>query len=79
MILLKVLPHLEVKKSMDNYADNLKKIKELADGVKVLDLLDPSSHIVNILTEIIDRCKQIPELEMIDNNFINMENFEAEA
>tara|TARA_R110000787_G_scaffold142995_1_gene256672 strand:+ start:2043 stop:2237 length:195 start_codon:yes stop_codon:yes gene_type:complete len=64
---------------MDNYADNLKKIKELADGVKVLDLLDPSSHIVNILTEIIDRCKQIPELEMIDNNFINMENFEAEA
>tara|TARA_R110000751_G_scaffold29079_3_gene75254 strand:- start:258 stop:452 length:195 start_codon:yes stop_codon:yes gene_type:complete len=64
---------------MDNYADNLRKIRELADGVKVLDLLDPSSHIVNILTEIIDRCKQIPELEMIDNNFINMENFEAEA
>lgn len=64
---------------MDNYADNLKKIKELADGVKVLDLLDPSSHIVNIMTEIIERCKQIPELEMIDNNFINMDNFEAEA
>tara|TARA_B110000263_G_C15129658_1_gene428220 strand:+ start:199 stop:393 length:195 start_codon:yes stop_codon:yes gene_type:complete len=64
---------------MDNYADNLKKIRELADGVKVLDLLDPSSHIVNIMTEIIERCKQIPELEMIDNNFINMENFEAEA
>jgi len=64
---------------MDNYADNLKKIRELADGVKVLDLLDPSSHIVNIMTEIIERCKQIPELEMIDNNFINMDNFEAEA
>jgi hypothetical protein len=64
---------------MDNYADNLKKIRELADEVKVLDLLDPSSHVVNIMTEIIERCRQIPELEMIDNNFINMDNFEAEA
>jgi len=64
---------------MDNYADNLKNIRELADEVKVLDLLDPSSHVVNIMTEIIERCRQIPELEMIDNNFINMDNFEAEA
>jgi|TARA_R110000824_G_scaffold78663_2_gene198426 hypothetical protein len=64
---------------MDNYVENLKKIKELADGVKVLDLLDPSSHTVSIVTEIIERCKHIPALEMIDNNFINMDNFEAEA
>ena len=64
---------------MDNYVDNLKKIRELADEIKILDLLNPSSNVVNLLTEIIDRCKQIPELEMIDNNFINMDNFEAEA
>ena len=64
---------------MDNYADNLKKIRELSDGVKVLDLLNPSSDVVIVLTEIIERCRQIPELEMIDNNFINMDNFEAEA
>ena len=64
---------------MDNYADNLKKIRELSDGVKVLDLLNPSSDVVIVLTEIIERCRQIPELEMIDNNFINMNNFEAEA
>tara|TARA_R110002020_G_scaffold103899_5_gene243494 strand:- start:636 stop:830 length:195 start_codon:yes stop_codon:yes gene_type:complete len=64
---------------MDNYVENLKKIKELAGGVKGLDLLNPSSHTVNIMTEIIERCKHIPELEMIDNNFINMDNFEAEA
>jgi hypothetical protein len=70
---------LEEKKSMDNYADNLKKIRELSDGVKVLDLLNPSSDVVIVLTEIIERCRQIPELEMIDNNFINMDNFEAEA
>ena len=64
---------------MDNYADNLKKIRELAEEVKILDLLNPSSDVVNLLTEIIDRCKKIPELEMIDDNFINMDNFEAEA
>ena len=64
---------------MDNYVENLNKIKELAELVKVLDLLDPSSKVVNIMTEIIERCRDIPELEMIDNNFINMDNFEAEA
>ena len=64
---------------MDNYVENLNKIKELAEQVKVLDLLDPSSKVVNIMTEIIERCRDIPELEMIDNNFINMDNFEAEA
>ena len=64
---------------MDNYVENLNKIKELAEQVKVLDLLDPSSKVVNIMTEIVERCKDIPELEMIDNNFINMDNFEAEA
>ena len=64
---------------MDSYVENLNKIKELAEQVKVLDLLDPSSKVVNIMTEIIERCRDIPELEMIDNNFINMDNFEAEA
>lgn len=64
---------------MDNYVDNLNKIRKLASDLKVIDLLDPSSKTVNVLTEIIERCRHIPELEMIDNNFINMDNFEAEA
>jgi len=64
---------------MDNYVDNLNKIRKLASDLKVIDLLDPSSRTVNVLTEIIERCRHIPELEMIDNNFINMDNFEAEA
>ncbi len=64
---------------MDNYVDNLNKIKKLASDLKVVDLLDPSSRTVNVLTEIIERCRHIPELEMVDNNFINMDNFEAEA
>lgn len=64
---------------MDNYVDNLNKIRKLASDLKVVDLLDPSSRTVNVLTEIIERCRHIPELEMVDNNFINMDNFEAEA
>ena len=64
---------------MDNYVDNLNRIRELADEVKVLDLLDPSSKVLNILTEIIERCRHIPELEMVDNNFMNLDNLEAKA
>ena len=74
-----MLQHLEGKRLMDNYVDNLNRIRELADEVKVLDLLDPSSKVVNILTEIIERCRHIPELEMVDNNFMNLDNLEAKA
>ena len=35
----------------DDYADNLNKIRELSRQVKILDLLDPTSRVVNILTE----------------------------
>lgn len=78
-MLLKAKQYLEEKKYMDNYVDNLNKIRKLASDLKVIDLLDPSSKTVNVLTEIIERCRHIPELEMVDNNFINMDNFEAEA
>ena len=64
---------------MDNYVDNLSKIKELAQKVRILELLDPTAEVVTLLTEIIDRCKRIPELEMVDNNFMNIDNLEAEA
>ena len=62
---------------MDNYVENFNRIKELADQIKILDLLDPTSQTVLLITEMVDRCKHIPKLEMIDNSFIN--NFEAEA
>ena len=62
----------------DNYIENLNTLRELAKSVQALDLIDPSSSTVTILTEIIERCKFIPELEMIHHNpFMNIEEAEA--
>ena len=63
----------------DNYADNLNRIRELSKQVKALELLDPSSKVVNILTEIVERSRHIPELEMVERKIMNIDNCEAEA
>ena len=63
----------------DDYADNLNRIRELSKQVKVLELLDPSSKVVNILTEIVERSRHIPELEMVERKIMNIDNCEAEA
>ena len=63
----------------DDYADNLNKIRELSRQVKILDLLDPTSRVVNILTEIVERSRHIPELEMVERKVMNIDNCEAEA
>ena len=57
----------------DDYADNLNKIRELSRQVKILDLLDPTSRIVNILTEIVERSRHIPELEMVERKIMNID------
>ena len=58
----------------DNYVDNLNKLRELAESIKSLDILDPSSKTILIITEMVQRAKLIPELEMVDN----MEKFELQ-
>ena len=68
-----------LKLTTDNYVDNFNKIRQIAEDIKILELLDPSSRTVSCLTDLIERCRQIPELEMIDETFMNMDNFEAEA
>ena len=64
----------------DDYIENLNRIRLLADQVKILDLLNPTSDTVNLLTEIIDRAKKIPELERLDfEEDLKIDNIEAEA
>ena len=63
----------------DDYADNLNRIRELSKQVKVLELLDPSSKVVNILTESVERSRHIPELEMVERKIMDIDNCEAEA
>ena len=73
------LDKIKEQSESDSYAENLNKSRELSCDVRVLELLDPSSGLVNVLAEIIERCKRIPELEMVERNFMNIDNFEAEA
>ena len=64
----------------DNYVENLNKLRELAENIKSLDILDPTSQTILVITEIIQRAKLIPELEMIDQmNKIEIQDLEAEA
>ena len=73
----------------DTYADNINVLKEIAKRIKAVDLLDPSSRTVSLMTEIIDRCKKLPQLEMVDfnvkypsaveNKKIEIDNIEADA
>ena len=64
----------------DNYVDNLNKLREIANNLKSLDILDPSSRTIMLVTEMVRRAKLIPELEMVDQlDKILIEDFEAEA
>lgn len=64
----------------DNYVENLNKLRELAENIKSLDILDPTSKTVMLLTEMVQRAKLIPELEMVDNmEKFELQDFEAEA
>ena len=62
----------------DNYVDNLNEIRELSKRIKTIDLVNPSSHVITVITEILERCKYIPELEMMDPPIHNTQ-IEAEA
>ena len=64
----------------DSYVDNINALKILSKQIKSIDLLNPSSHTVTQLTEILDRCKNLPELELVDfNEQVNIDNIEADA
>ena len=64
----------------DHFVDNLLKIKKIAEEVKVVDLLNPSSHMVMVLTELIDLAKDIPQLERVEfGNQLDVDNIEADA
>ena len=65
---------------VDNYVDNLNKLRKLAKNIKSLDILDPTSKTILDITKIIQRARLIPELEMVDQmDKIEIQDFEAEA
>ena len=45
---------------------NIAKCKELANEIKITDVIDPSSKQIGQLAELLFRVKEIPDLELID-------------
>jgi hypothetical protein len=62
----------------DNYVDNLNEIRELSKKIKSVDLIDPTSHVILVISELLERCRHIPELEMMDPRTIESQ-IEAKA
>ena len=62
----------------DNYVDNLNEIRELSKRINTMDLVNPSSHVSLVMSELLERCKHIPELEMMDPPTLETQ-IEAEA
>ena len=64
----------------DNYVENLNKLREIANNLKSLDILDPTSNTIMLITEMVQRAKLIPKLEMVDQmDKTLIEDFDAEA
>ena len=64
----------------DNYVENLNKLREIANNLKSLDILAPTSNTIMLITEMVQRAKLIPKLEMVDQmDKTLIEDFEAEA
>jgi len=45
---------------------NIAKCKELANEIKITDVIDPTSKQIGMLAELLFRVKEIPDLELIE-------------
>jgi hypothetical protein len=65
----------------DSYVLDINRLKTLAKDVKSIDLLDPSSATVLVMGEILQLCKRLPDLELVDfsSKTFNIDNIEADA
>ena len=57
---------------IDNIVDNLNRCREISNELKLIDIIDPSSRQINLLSELLYRIQNMPDLELLDfNMFMN--------
>ena len=59
---------------IDNIVDNLNRCREISNELKLIDIIDPGSRQINLLSELLYRIQNMPDLELLDfNMFMNNE------
>ena len=56
---------------IDNVYDNLERCREISQELKLTDLIDPTSKQIGLLSELLYRMKNMPELEILDLNLLD--------
>ena len=56
---------------ISNVYDNLERCREISNELKIMDIIDPSSRQVGLLSELLYRMKHMPELEILDLSTID--------
>ena len=51
---------------IDNVFENLERCREISSELKLMDVIDPNSKQIGLLSELLYRMKNMPELEILD-------------
>ena len=56
---------------IDSVYENLERCREISQELKLTDLIDPNSKQIGLLSELLYRMKNMPELEILDLNLLD--------
>ena len=56
-----------------NIHQNLERCREISGELSIIDLIDPNSEQIGLLSELLYRMKHMPELEILDINLFDAE------
>ena len=56
---------------IDNVYDNLERCREISRELQLTDIIDPNSKQIGLLSELLYRMKNMPELEILDLNLLD--------
>ncbi len=56
---------------IDSVYDNLERCREISNELKITDIINPNSRQMGLLSELLYRIQNMPELEILDLNLLD--------
>ena len=56
---------------IDSVYENLERCREISEELQLTDIIDPNSKQIGLLSELLYRMKNMPELEILDLNLLD--------